>query len=79
MAAGAPTRDEAAALRAEPKRWALLAEVADSNIAHRLADNINRGNLASFRPPGSFEARSLGRKVWARYVGARSRTEGDHQ
>lgn len=64
--------DETAVLRAEPGRWALLDELTDRDRAHRLVDNIHRGNLAAFRPPGSFEARSLGTKVWARYVG----TEG---
>ncbi len=64
---GAPQAwvEEAARLRENPGRWALLAEDLSERQAVDVAANIRRGRLVAFRP-GRFEARSHKGSVWAR-------------
>jgi hypothetical protein len=62
--------NEASELKARRGEWALLSEKASSSTASM----IKNGVLASFRPPGSFEAvcrnQRLGYgEIYARYVG----------
>ena len=60
---------EAAELRAHPKRWALLTEKITPDQARIFASQIRRGELVVFRSAGDWEARSIGIKVYARFVG----------
>lgn len=80
---GDPPPDKAAAsaeweaiaqeLRTRPGQWAMIARDKTTETATR----IKNGTLVSFRPAGSFEARTVGRKnasaqrcdIYARYVG----------
>ena len=61
-------REEAAQLRANPGRWALLAEGLPPRQGYSLADNIRRGMYTAFKPQGSFEARASAGSVWVRAV-----------
>lgn len=58
----------AAELKAQPGRWAVL-EI----VSIGLAAQIRRGDIAAYRPGGSFEARARvidgERRIYARYVG----------
>lgn len=61
----------AAALRARPGEWALVAK----NVGTTEAGNIKSAHRAAYRPAGSFEAVTRGNgkpnraDIWARYVG----------
>lgn len=63
----------AEALRANPGRWAVLADDASASVV----TSVKAGRYAAFRPAGSFEATSRGigkanrAKVYVRYVGPR--------
>ena len=63
-----------AALRARPKRWAVVAEGLTIGSAGSLAVRIRRGR-GPWEPAGAFEARQVGPAgsseglVYARYVG----------
>lgn len=63
---------EAAELRANPGRWAVITECSDKTRAYSLAHNIRQGRLKAFRPEGSFSAKARTQdgvhKVYARYV-----------
>ena len=66
-------QDLADALRAEPKRWAVVAEGITTGTAGGMASRIRRGQ-GPFGPAGSFEARVIGPPggqgvLYARYVG----------
>jgi hypothetical protein len=60
-------------LRSRPGQWAIVARGRSAETATR----IKNGTLAAFRPAGTFEARTTGRKnasdqrcdIYARYVG----------
>lgn len=58
-------------LRANPGRWALVAERTDGN--HGLATHIRSGQMQCFTPTGDFDAASRCvdgiTRVYARYVG----------
>jgi hypothetical protein len=60
---------EAAALRANPDRWARIASKNSISAAGTLSMNIRTGHLISFRPAGDFEVTTRGLDVWVRYVG----------
>ena len=71
-------RDEARILRANPGRWALLAEYPDTTSSARtLAWQIKSGRLAAFRPGGSFEATSRQGSVYARFLADHSEHHND--
>lgn len=77
--------DEAAELRAHPKRWGLIREfpvkdevTKNSNQGRHVSNGIKTGKYVAFRPKGSFEAISRAGKddqgnsvvkVYAQYVG----------
>lgn len=63
-------------LRANPGRWAVVAEGENAGIS----GHIRRGKYAAMQPAGSFEAQCVGGggsfpTVYARYVGAGPTTE----
>ena len=60
---------EAAELRANPKRWALLTTAVSRPSAAQTALRIRNGLNAAWRPAGTFEAVSRKCDVYARYVG----------
>ena len=60
---------EAAELRANPKRWALIITRPTDKSASQFAFRIRNGLNAAWRPAGTFEAVSRGCDVYARYVG----------
>ena len=59
------------ALRGRPKEWAVIAELGPGKgpKASEIASNIKYGRISMYRPAGSFEAKGLKGKVYARYVG----------
>jgi hypothetical protein len=73
-AIGAPVKfqEEAEALSRRPGEWALIFEGRNSATT---ASYINAGDLAAFRPAGSFEAKSRKNPegkfdIYARFVGS---------
>ena len=60
---------EAAELRANPKRWALIITRPTDKSASQFAFRIRNGLNAAWRPAGTFEAVSRGCDVYARYMG----------
>jgi hypothetical protein len=64
------------ALRAQPGKWALIAEPATVSLATTLAYQVRTGRRPHTDPPGAFEARSSTKagtnRVYARYVGGES-------
>jgi hypothetical protein len=60
---------EAAELRANPKRWALLTTAVSRPRAAQTALRIRNGVSRAFGPAGTFEAAARGCDVYARYVG----------
>ncbi|MEH0417897.1 hypothetical protein [Streptomyces sp. B21-083] len=68
----------AASLRTRPRTWGLVGDYRSSSSAQSVASTIRGGvgNIAAYRPSGSFEARvarlSDGSRVEARYVGGAS-------
>lgn len=70
--------EEAAELKANPGKWALLAAFGgaeNNHSARAMAVNIKSGRYTAFRPHGHFEATSAtttdrsATEVYARYVG----------
>ncbi len=70
--------EEAAELKANPGRWALLVTFGgteNNHLARAMAANIKSGRYASFRPHGHFEAisaataKGTSTEVYARYIG----------
>lgn len=61
----------AAALRANPGKFALIAEglVGSRTQASSLALGVRRGKYAAFKPTGAWFSKSSGDKVWAKFVG----------
>ena len=68
---GAPRRwvEEAAELRAHPKRWALIKTMPEGSNARSFATQARRGDKAAFLPIGAWEFRVTGGDVYARYLG----------
>lgn len=66
--------EEASQLRACPGQWAVICIKPHSRAAVAMASHISNGNLAAFRPAGTFEATSRTvdgeARVYARYVGS---------
>jgi hypothetical protein len=60
---------EAAELRANPKRWALLMTRDNARSAAVWAAQARRGDKAAFRPVEEWEFNCAGCDVYARYVG----------
>ena len=74
-------REEAAELKANPGKWALLTTFGgreNNHNARTMAANVKSGRYASFRPRGHFEATSAitadgtATEVYARYIGPAS-------
>lgn len=63
---------EAAELRTRPNCWAILSRCETQLLAARIATKVRHGDIAAFRPAGTFEATSRtvdGEfRVYARYV-----------
>ncbi len=64
----------AAALRANPGEWGVIAEPSVRSQASSLAHRVSHGVLTVYRPAGTFEAkaRTVGdgtHRVYARYIG----------
>ena len=69
-------RDEAAELRANPGRWALLTQT-EGNKARNLVVQIKMGRLQAFRPAGTFEATARAGSVYARFLPDHTRHGND--
>lgn len=74
LQSGSPPRylKEAAKLRANPGKWALLTVTNGAASAYSLGNAIRTGTYVAFRPQGAFEASCRGADVYARYVGEAS-------
>lgn len=68
--AGRPVayQPEAAELRRNPGRWALVNTCETPKSAVSQASAIRTGNLVAFQPAGAFEAQSRGQAVYARFL-----------
>jgi hypothetical protein len=67
--------EEAAQLRENPKRWAVVYTKPTPTGAAQMANHVRTGTLRAFRPAGSFEAAARGCEVYVRYIGAET-TDG---
>ena len=70
-------RAEARTLRANPGRWALLAQTEGTNEARNLAWQIKTGRLQAFRPAGAFQSVSRAGSVYARFLPDHTRHGND--
>lgn len=60
---------EAAALKTNPKRWALLRTAPTDKIARGWASQARIGAKFAFRPAEAWEFKTSGCDIYARYVG----------
>jgi hypothetical protein len=51
-------------LRTQPGRWAMLPDLGGNYVT-----DINHGRITAYRPGGTFEAKLIYGKMYARYVG----------